>query len=158
MIDERHQDIIAAYYERPATLNDVGRRFGISGERVRQILTRNGHDERHSRADLAELHHVQLTCANVECGKTFSLPPVTAQTRIANGGWCSPACRTELKRLSTPARRRMARAYDMRSRENMLWRDIAEELGYSNAVSAINIVRRFAMRHELPWPLPREDV
>ncbi len=139
----RNVAMIATYYGPPQrTLKETGDLFGVSRERVRQILARDGYHERHGKRKPVSL--IERRCA--VCGNTFTVWPSEQQV----------TCSREHGFIYRDAWRmhRTRQAYQLR-KDGWKWKHIAAELGYTSGVSATSAVRVHAIANGLPWPVHR---
>jgi len=145
--DERTAGIIALR-ESGAIYREIGARFGVSGERVRQIL----------RVVRPDLCHRRIAVARRASAKARIVQPcvVCARPIRARAGevrkCCSPACSGRLKRT----RERTAPIYLRLRREGLSWREIGARFGQSWA-GPYFAVRRWAADtgRDIGWALRR---
>ena len=86
---ERNSEMLRLYIEEHMTLETIGDLFGVTRERVRQIVSRAGVTRDVTLASMAirrDSYRVQATC--VHCGKVVMDVPSRPKRRF-----CSPFCR-----------------------------------------------------------------
>lgn len=120
---ERDVEIVRRY-QAGETLEGLGLAFGISRERVRQILVREGCAERHRGRARREAQQVTLVCPT--CSRSRRIQP--PRTKRRKDALCSSKCRA----LANP-NHAGRRAYLMRRDEHLIWAEIDLRIGLVNS-------------------------
>ncbi len=117
---------IVRLYENGKTLEELGASFGITRERVRQILVRDGCNVRHRGQAKREARKITLVCP--QCGESRRILP--SKINRLNDAYCSASCRA----LDNP-NHSGRRAYLMRRDDRLVWSEIGRRLGLVNPIS-----------------------
>lgn len=133
---ERDARVVESY-KTGKSMEDVGRQFGISRERVRQVLRRSGYQGVNTYKGRQFVERIETKCEY--CGKTIFRVPSKVHLKF-----CSKMCMNF--GTENPEGKK---AYRMRE-EGLIWREIQEALGLSNACQT---ARLWAFRHGEPWPI-----
>ncbi len=130
--DKTRETAIVAAYRSGRTLRSVGEAFGITGERVRQIIAR--HEQANDTPKMRNSYRVSLEqrlCQRPDCGRLFAAHPWSRKKYCSRN--CAHADLRAQRRLMLPLDA-MAEDY----RNGMTFQDVGEKYG----VSAMTAHRR----------------
>ena len=127
---DRNRRIVAEYVSTDITMSDLGRKYDISRERIRQIIRRAGVTKT-NRPDRSETRFC------IHCKS----PIIRTASRCSkySASTCGRACRGRL-------------AYDLRL-SGLTWKEVARRMHLAHLQSAFSTARGFALSRNLPWPI-----